>query len=210
MKIHLKLFFAFVTVSFLCATCKKVKNNEIDASIYVKQYKTNTPIANAKILITRGTPGSGIGSTVVDSLFTDANGKATYNKTVDKNYMYYAEVYKDKYFDTHNQQVSVTRGEKNFTTTIFMFTHSYVKLHIKDVTPFNQFDLIKFNSGCYTYSFQGIIDSTFLWCDNCNCAWFGNYSFQAGAFITKNSINSTQQFSFTPTPFDTLTININY
>ncbi|MBK7854265.1 MAG: hypothetical protein IPJ79_04575 [Bacteroidetes bacterium] len=194
-----KLLIAILT-TFCFTSCKKVKNNQADATIYVKQYKTNAPIANAKILITRGKPGSGVGSSIVDSLFTDASGKASYKKTLDEDYMYYAEAYKEKYFDTHNQQVSVTLGQKNFNTTIFMYAHSYVKLHVKNVNPVNQFDLINFNSGCYTYSFQGIIDTTFLLCDNCSCAWFGDYDFQGGAFITKNNTQSTQHFSFTPPP----------
>jgi hypothetical protein len=124
--------------------------------------------------------------------------------------MYYAEAYKDKYFDTHNQQVSVTPGKKNFSTTIYMYAESYVKLHVKNVNPYNQYDLIKFNSGCYTYSFQGIIDTSFLWCDNCNCAWFGNFNFEAGAFITKNNFDTVMHFQFTPIPHDTINIMINY
>jgi hypothetical protein len=49
--------------------------------------------------------------------------------------MYYAVAYKEKYFDTYNQQVSVTLGQKNFNTTIFMYAHNYVKLHVKNVNP---------------------------------------------------------------------------
>lgn len=196
--------------ALLLPGCKKNDNNEADATIYVKQYKTETPIANAMVLITRGRPGSGVGGTVVDTLFTDSNGKVNYNKTLDEKYMYYAEAYKDTYFDTHNNQVSVTLGKKNFKTTIYMYAYSYVKLHVKNVNPVDQFDLIKFNSGCYTYALQGIIDTTFIWCDNCNCAWFGGYDYEGGAFIVKNGLNTTQHFTYIPPPHDTITIDINY
>jgi hypothetical protein len=209
-KLYPLLAMALLITVFAC--CKKVKDNEIEAAIYVKQYKTNAPLANAKILITRGKPGSGIGSTVVDSLFTDSNGKATYNKTVDKNYMYYAEAYKDKYFDTHDQQVSVTRGEKNFSTTIFMYAYSYVKLHVKNVKPVNKYDLIQLQSYCHpNLFFQGLgIDTTFLYCDYAY-EWMGDFpNYSYSAYVTKNSQSFTVPYSFTPPPHDTITININY
>lgn len=202
------LLLILLAVSF--STCKKVKNNEIDATIYVKQYGTNTPIANAEVLITRGKPGSGIGSTVVESIFTDANGKAIYDKTVDKNYMYYAEAYKDKYFNTHDQQVSLSRGEKNFETTIYMYAYSYVKLHVKNVSPFDQYDWISISTYCYNFYLQGMaIDTTFLYCDDQN-EFMGDYHYNDAFYVKKNNITSTFNFSYTPTPFDTINVNINY
>lgn len=201
----------FLLLSIFLISCKKISQHKIDATIYVKEYKTEKPLVNAKVVITKGRSGSGIGTSEVTTLYTDAFGKVEYNtKDADEDYMYYAEAYKDTYFDTHNQQVSVTPGVKNFSATIYMYAESYVKLHVKNVNPFNQFDLIKFNSGCYTYTFQGFIDTTFLWCDNCNCAWFANYNFSGGAFVTKDNISSNPHFSFTPPPHDTITIDINY
>lgn len=126
------LIFGFFTIILGFTSCKKVKQDEIDATIYVKEYKTGTPIANARILITKGRGGSGIGSIEVETLYTDGEGKVDYNaKNVDEDYMFYAEAYKERYFNTHNNQVSVTRGKKNFETTIFMYAESYVKLHVK-------------------------------------------------------------------------------
>ncbi|MGI8893607.1 MAG: hypothetical protein ACR2GN_09140, partial [Bacteroidia bacterium] len=148
------------------SSCKKVKNDQIQAGIYVKQYKTNTPLANAMILITRGVPGSGVGTQVVDTLYTDANGRAAYNKKVDENYMYYAEAYKEGYFDTRNSQVSVTPGKKNFTTTIYMYAHSWVKLHVKNVNPYDQFDLLRISTSFYYWNFSGVsVDSIILYAD---------------------------------------------
>ena len=166
-------------------SCDKVKQDEIDATIYVKEFKTNKPIANAKVLITRGKSGSGYGGMEVATIYTDENGKADYgDKNADKDYMYYAEAYKDNYFNTHNQQVSVTRGKKNFETTIVMYAESYVKLHVKNVNPFNNIDLIQFLSFCNSnpsVQLQGEnIDTTFLYCVDCDCKWFGNYFYEMG------------------------------
>ena len=195
-----KAFLILFFVITVFAGCKKVKNNEADATIYVKQYKTGTPIANAKILITRGRPGSGIGSSIVDSLFTDSNGKASYKKTLDEDYMYYAEAYKEKYFDTHNQQVSVSLGEKDFKTTIYMYAHSYVKLHVKNVSPFNQYDSLESSIFCGNNTFiQGFtIDTVFLVCDNDYkfLGDFDNYGFNYT--VTKNSIANTSIIYFIP------------
>ncbi|HNR18702.1 MAG TPA: hypothetical protein PKN75_07245 [Bacteroidia bacterium] len=204
-----KLLIAILTT--LCFTsCKKVKNNQADATIYVKQYKTNAPIANAKILITRGKPGSGFGTAIVDSLYTDANGCASYKKTLDEDYMYYSEAYKEKYFDTRNQQVSVTLGQKNFNTTIFMYAHSYVKLHVKNVNPVNQFDLFQVSTYCNHWYFQGMsVDTTFLYCDY-GYEFMGDFNYDDACGRTKNNIDSIIYFSYTPLPHDTILVNINY
>ncbi|MBA3285809.1 MAG: hypothetical protein H0U27_12225 [Nitrosopumilus sp.] len=178
----------------------------------MKQYKTNTPIANALVLITRGAPGSGIGSSIVDTLITDEFGRVEYNKNVDENYMYYAEAYKEGYFDTRNSQVSVTPGKKNFTTTIYMYAHSWVKLHVKNVNPYDQFDLIQLSSYCHpNLYFQGLnIDTTFLYCGHAY-EWMGDFENYAYlALVTKNNQSFTIPYSFVPIPHDTITIIINY
>ncbi len=189
-------------ISFLLlqSGCKKIDNNEADATIYVKEYKTETPIANAMVLITRGRPGSGVGSSVVDTLFTDSNGKAGYGKTLDAKYMYYAEAYKETYFDTHSNQVSVTLGKKNFKTTIYMYAYSYVKLHVKNVNPVNQFDLIYISTYCYNFYLQGMnIDTTFLYCDY-GFEFMGNFNYNDAFSYIKNNTNQTYYFSYTPPP----------
>jgi hypothetical protein len=193
------------------ASCKKVKDNQIQAGIYVKQYKTNTPIANAMVLITRGVPGSGVGTQIVDTLFTDANGRVAYNNQVDENYMYYAEAYKDGYFDTRNSQVDVRPGEKNFTTTIYMYAHSWVKLHVKNVNPYDQFDKIRISTFCYNFGLYGMyIDTTFLFCDY-GFEFMGDFEhYSYGFYATKNFIDTPIVFNFIPPPHDTITVDINY
>jgi hypothetical protein len=204
----ISLVFIFSLVSLL--SCKKISNNKIDACIYVKQYKTETPIPNAEVQILRGKPGLGYGTEVVETVYTNEDGMATYKTKVDKNYSYYAFSRLDGYYNEDNQVV-LTRGERNFKTTIFKYANAYVKLHIKNVNPFNQNDLIHFNSSSNVYNFQGLnIDTTFLWCYEFNCAWFGNYFFEGAGFITKNGIDSRHLFFYTPIPHDTITIVINY
>ena len=146
------------------------------------------------------------------TLYTDGDGKVDYNvDNLDENYMYYAEAYKNTYFDTHNNQVSVTRGKKNFSTTIYIYAESYVKLHVKNVNPFNQLDLINIKSTCNSFDLQGMnIDTLFTWCDYCDCKWMGNFDYEASLGIIKNDTQSKIVFSFTPSPHDSITVNINY
>ncbi len=192
------------------SSCKKVKNDQIQAGIYVKQYKTNTPLANAMILITRGVPGSGVGTQVVDTLYTDANGRAANNNKVDENYMYYAEAYKEGYFDTRNSQVSVTPGKKNFTTTIYMYAHSWVKLHVKNVNPYDQFDLLRISTSFYYWNFSGVsVDSIILYADY-GYEFMADFNYIDACVSTKNSIDSTIIFTYTPIPHDTISVEINY
>ena len=80
-----KLFFFLLLIcAALFSTCKKISNSKIDACFYVKEYKTETPIANAQVIITRGKPGNGIGTEVVETLYTDNDGMASYKTKVDK------------------------------------------------------------------------------------------------------------------------------
>ena len=107
---HYLLFFFL----FGFAGCKKIPNDQVDATIYVKEYKTHKSVPHAMVIITKGSVGSGIGSIPVETLYTNAEGKVSYNSSIDNNYMYYAEAWKSNYFNTHNEQVSVTRGKKDF------------------------------------------------------------------------------------------------
>ncbi|MBK8847055.1 MAG: hypothetical protein IPO27_11090 [Bacteroidetes bacterium] len=72
-------------------SCKKVDKDEIDATICVREYGTSKPLANATIIITRGSPASGVGTGEVERLTTDENGICEYKKKVDGDYFYYAE-----------------------------------------------------------------------------------------------------------------------
>jgi len=195
---------------FLISSCKKISNSKIDACIYVKQYKTETPIANAEVQILRGKPGTGYGTELVETVYTNDDGKATYKTKVDKNYNYYAFSRIDNYYN-EGDQVNLERGKRNFETTIYKYANAYVKLHIKNIHPFNQYDLFTVGSFCYSYNYQGLnIDTTFLWCQDCNCAWLGGYHIDTGYEVTRNGIKTPYYFSFDPMPLDTIIIDINF
>lgn len=204
----INLVFIFSLISLL--SCKKISNNKIDACIYVKQYKTETPIPNAEVQILRGKPGLGYGTEVVETVYTDADGMAIYKTKVDKDYSYYAFSRLDGYYN-EDDQVVLSRGERNFKTTIFKYANAYVKLHIKNMNPFDQYDLFAVGSFCNTYYYHGSnIDTSFLWCLDCHCAWLGGFKINTGYEVTRNGNMFTNHFSMEPVPFDTLTIDINY
>ncbi len=202
---RLFLLFGIIVCFNRCEKDKLVGSN--NGNIHVRQYKTGVAIAGAKIIVTKGNLSSGVGTIPVDTLYTDADGNATYTGEIDNSYFYYAEAYRDNYFDTHNNQASLTSG----TANIVMYANSYVKLHVKNVNPFDQYDLIQLQSYCHpNLFFQGFsIDTTFLYCDY-DYVWMGEFHYSYSALITKNSQISTIPYSFVPIPFDTMTININY
>ncbi|MBL0049272.1 MAG: hypothetical protein IPP32_14395 [Bacteroidetes bacterium] len=205
-----KIVLIFILLAI--ASCKKISNSKIDAKIYVKQYKTEEPIVNSEVQIFRGKPGTGFGTELVETIYTNTEGIASYKTSVDKDFDYYAFAKADNYFND-GDQVILERGKRHFKTTIYKYANSYVKIHIKNANPYNQYDLIQFSSACLSghYQFQGSnIDTTFLWCDVCGCSWYGSYPYQGAGLVTKNGIEVGNFFSFTPIPFDTLTININY
>nr|MBK9653471.1 hypothetical protein [Bacteroidota bacterium] len=182
----------------------------MDAKIKVVEYKTEKPIPYATVIITRGKPSSGIGTQQVTTLTTNENGEVLYNEKIDKEYFYYAQAKVDKYIDNNAQNVLVP-GERCQDVTLELYAESYVKLHVKNVNPFNMYDVIKFGIGCTAVSLQGSsIDSTFLFCDY-GFAFMGNFELYNYACIsTKNNIDSAIYFSFLPKPHDTITVSINY
>ncbi len=199
------LFFLLVVLVCIngCENDKYFGNGT--SNIHVRQYKTGVAIANAKVVITKGNPGNGVGTVPVDTVFTDSDGNATFSGVMDHDYFYYAEAYKDNYFDTHNNQASLTDG----TANIVMYAYSFVKLHVKNVNPFDQYDLLEFSAGCNPFV-QGLtIDTTFLFCDN-GIKFMGDYNYGYSYTVVKNNISHNTIFSFLPVPNDTLIIEINY
>lgn len=204
----LNLIISFCLIFLI--SCKKISNNKIDATIYVKEFKSETPIVNAEVQILRGKPNLGYGTELVETIYTDNDGKAIYKTKVDKNYNYYAFAKPDNYYND-DDQVIISRGKRDFNTTIYKYAKAYVKLHLINNSPINQFDLIHLQSSCYSYNFQGQnTDTTILWCDECSCDFWGGYSYNSGCWITKNNITTNLHYSFTPIPFDTITVEINY
>nr|MBK9653277.1 hypothetical protein [Bacteroidota bacterium] len=119
------------SIFFACASCKRVSNNEIDATIFIKEFKTDIPIPNAKVTILRGKPLTGYGTQAVKELTSDADGKVLFNEEVDKAYDYFAEAEKDDLYPDH-RQVILTRGKKCFETTISKYVCGYVKVGVID------------------------------------------------------------------------------
>ena len=190
------------------SSCHKVKSDEIKVTITVKEYKTDKPIANAIVSITIGK--NQIGTNLVATLTTNENGEAFYDEIVSTfDYNYYCQARKEGYID-EGTQAPISIGKDKQKQVLTLYTESYVKLHVKNVNPFNQSDLISFNSACNTYTIAGTADSTFLWCYDCDCKWYGNYNHTGGAFITKNGKDTTVHFNFETRPYDTITVNINY
>ncbi|MBL0053629.1 MAG: hypothetical protein IPP29_20100 [Bacteroidetes bacterium] len=184
-----------------------MKNDQIKVTIYVKEYKTEKPIANAIVSITRG--DAYYGGHLVTTLTTNENGEAYYDEIVDMDFLYRVQARKDGYID-ENQQSPISAGKKNQKQLLILYTESYVKLHVKNVNPFNQYDLIRFGIGCTALYFQGNnVDTTIAFCDN-GFTFRGNFQYNYACIATKNNLDSIIYFSLVPKPNDTITVNINY
>nr|MBK9652248.1 hypothetical protein [Bacteroidota bacterium] len=196
----------FAIFCFLFSSCRKVKRDEIKVTIYVKEFKTEKPIANALVSITRGDVYGG--TDLVTTLTTNENGEAFYDEIVGFDDIYYCQARKDGFID-ENQQAPLSQGKKNQKQLLTLYAESYVKVHLKNVNPFNQYDLLEFGNGC-AGQVQGLyIDTTFLFCDN-NYFFRGNFEYSYHYIVTKNTLETRYDFPFTPKSNDTITVNINY
>lgn len=212
----------FCCVLFSCKKDKEsIDENQIDCTVTVKQNGTNTPVQGASIMLFETDPGSAlsvtVNSTPIKTFTTDANGqsKIEFQGKADKSYP--VIVTASKYFDSGSSIPLVKKGVSGSSIFFGIYPEAYVKLHIRNTQPFDVYDYVQFGSTCIMsqneYYFQGnSIDTTFLYrsLDGCDYRWWGNYSFQDGYDITRNSTKQTKQFSFTTIPFDTITVTIDY
>ncbi len=188
--------------------CKRVSNNEIDATIFIKEFKTDIPIPNAKVTILRGKPLTGYGTQAVKELTSDADGKVLFNEEVDKAYDYFAEAEKDDLYPDH-RQVILTRGKKCFETTLVKYVNGYVRVHLVNKFPFNQSDIFEHSTYCPGINkYIGVnIDTTFLLCD-AHLSLFEGEGF--GGTITKNLVSTIKFIPFVALPRDTINLEFYY
>jgi hypothetical protein len=138
------LYFLIIGFLLQSLSCKddSLKGNVIEG--YVLEYGTETPLADVQIdLVTcEGEIFGGLDCNKVDEFFTDQNGKFSFN------FDQYAEdgglvVFPKKvdgYYDFRER--AINKGVNEFN--LIADPESYIKIHVKNVDPFDWMDLIAF------------------------------------------------------------------
>jgi hypothetical protein len=147
-----KYFFVLVSFGFLMVQCRKESNNFVKVSGKVLEFGSNKPIANAKVAVYEE-GGAFLGSTwtkLVDSTHTDANGFYRIEKSnIDNASSFYVAAAANKYY-TFDPTKYVATGQDVMNNDIVLDPFAWIKVHVKNVNPFDDKDKIGLGNGIGT------------------------------------------------------------
>jgi len=192
---------------------KKKQGNHITVDVFVIDESTSLPIRNAKVVVLESYSLS-ISGQAIAAHYTDSKGKVHLDFEGKDHYLYAAVALKDFYSDNVGSGNILDRGDKKAKTTILLRPKGFVKLHVKNIQPHDETDLISFGSFCPSFygSFNSMtLDTVILYrADNCDGSVQGNAYFELPYWVTKgNNMIRKSKMIFVPA-FDTTLVNINY
>ena len=135
MKIPITFLF-FILLS-ICS-CTKDKDLHISITGTVLEYGSNKPIADATIFLERADKDAFLAQaySTYQTTTSDANGKYAFTFNYESAYKY--EVIATDNIHFQSEYYTVKQGENNIN--IIQYAPGYLKLHVKNITPFNQTD----------------------------------------------------------------------
>lgn len=218
-KLFSKSLIALVLLSFLLSFCKKDKNIiTISGTVYdpnTKAYVQGAHVTVSASKITSGFYNSNY--TDIASITTDASGVFSFEFEQDKTAGYRFYVYKDKYFDctTDVNDADIVPGT-TYSPTFNIYPEAYIKLHVKNNTPFSNDDFIGYSYssgvvqclGCCTnttFKGYGTAYDTIL-----KCKTYGNQDVKINWHVDKFNQDIAYSDTIYTTAFDTTFYQILY
>ena len=164
--------------------CWKEKEQKTTVDFRIVEYGTNQPIENARIIL-KQCESEFLGGTFcieLDTVFTDAQGRFKLDLS-ETPLALELGISAENYF-AFDGDYSLLWNRHN-TGDIALYPHAWLKVHIKNVNPFDVFDRIKFGweSGEIYYYGQEL-DTLFTY------KLVGNQDFRATWWVFKNNQSS--------------------
>ena len=135
----MKNAFSFLLIAVLFITfsaCRKDRGPK--AFGFVLASGTNAPIEGATVDLYKG--DSFLGPWTFDRTLTTCSDGA-YEFVIPDNEVYRLSSYHSKYFDVSNGYFQLSRDDRESNATLT--PHAYIKLHVENVAPVNQWDNIR-------------------------------------------------------------------
>jgi hypothetical protein len=215
------LLILVISVSVIAgiASCKKNKNTiTINGKIY--DPNAGTYISGASITISSSKVSSGFYNsnyTDIATTTTDANGAFTFEFEQEKSAGYRFYITKDNYFDnTIDIPDADIQPENVYAPTFEFYPEGYLKLHVKNSSPYNADDYIGYYYDitnincvdcCTNTVFKGYgktYDTTYT------CKAYGNNNVQVNWHVTKFGMDVAYADTIFCAPFDTTFFEILY
>lgn len=203
------LFLALVLINLLLVGCRKI-NHETDVSGTVYDATTMAVISQAHVYLSKENGNCfSCNPAPFKDTYSDANGNFSFHYKADKGYSYSLGATATNYFEEPGGSIYVDNFKNNKNEKILLKPHAYLKLHIKNTTPFNGDDIIdvgnSFVSSVGGGAFYGSQVDTIAIGEV-----FGNYTNNVIWFVTKNGVQTPYSAMVYCPRFDTAFYNINY
>jgi hypothetical protein len=202
-----KYLFLLTLFSCLMASCVKDPPTTFEATVKGRVLEVDSEVGIPNItvkLVEEDYALSGSSKrTTLQTVKTDAQGNYQFTYTRQKilNYDVVA-VNSSPDYNEYTQAVLIPDGESN-VVNIFLNPFGWVKVHVKNVNPFDERDEVKFYYG----TFYGTkVDSTFLVKSTANKKYVNTIYIQT----TRNSIRSLKEVGLIIPPRDTTLFNVFY
>lgn len=207
MKKHIVLLIPFILLLVQCH--KEPTSTFIKMSGKVLEYGTNKPIANAKVGIYEE-GGEFLGATwtrLLDTTRTDANGFYYFDKpNLDKGSSFFIAATANKYYAYDPNSYLIT-GQVVTNNDIVLDPFAWIKVHVKNVNPFDDRDSIFLDGIVGTLSGIHIGNNVDL---NYVNTIRGNRPMEASWTIIKNNIRKIYADTLRINAHDTLKYQIFY
>lgn len=198
-----------ICFSFLMAQCHKDDDKFIKVSGKVLEFGSNKPIPNAKVGVYEE-GGEFLGTTwtkLVDTTRTDANGFYSIEKNnIDRTSSFFISAAANKYYPYDPNNYLVT-GQEVANNNIVLDPFAWIKVHVKNVNPFNERDSILLGNVVGTIPMTHVGKNIEL---NYTNKVRGNLRMEVQWSVGKNSIWKFFTDSITIPAHDTLNYEILY
>ena len=184
--------------------CWKEKEQKTTVDFRIVEYGTNQPIENARIIL-KQCESEFLGGTFcieLDTVFTDAQGRFKLDLS-ETPLALELGISAENYF-AFDGDYSLLWNRHN-TGDIALYPHAWLKVHIKNVNPFDVFDKLELGliPGHEVFYGETVdIEKNYL------C--YGNSFQQVGWYVTKNQVNEVKIDSIFLSHHDTVSYNLFY
>ena len=199
-----------IPLLLVMAQCHKDSTTAyIKVSGKVLEFGSNKPVKNAKVGIYEegGTFLGGTWTKLVDTTRTDANGIYRLEKgNLDKGSSFFISAFADKYY-TYDPNNYLVTGQDVTNNNIVLDPFAWIKVHVKNVNPFNDRDSILLGNVVGTIPMTHVgknIELTYI------NKVFGNLKMEAQWSVGKNGIWKFKTDTIYITAHDTLNYEILY
>ncbi|MBP9705615.1 MAG: hypothetical protein KBD79_12740, partial [Chitinophagales bacterium] len=140
----MKKIYLLTIISLLIISCEKESGpTKINGS--VKDKTTNAGIENAEVGLfeTDGESAFGLGGVLIDEIYSDADGKFTFDFEARKGYSYYVQAIKDQFWNNQTDNITFvenTGGETD--VTVFLQPEGWLSIRLHNINVYNPTDYI--------------------------------------------------------------------